>query len=173
MRNQISPEIALRRSQPSALAVVLTLLLIAVSGLLLATHVAPRLIGGSPLTISTSVMAPTLRPGDLAVVRPVNPEALALGDVVAFYSYYQDLVAQRVVELVSDYDGAILSLVTRVDAAYAEYSRVAASAIMGRIAFSLPVLGYVATAPIGLWISVLVGALLPVAIWHQLSFVKR
>jgi len=162
-----------RRTAPKAVSVLMALVIIFVVGMVMATFVAPRLIGGSPLTISTSVMAPTLRPGDLAVVQPVHPEALALGDVVAFYTYYRYLAAQRIVDIVQGEDGSIVSLVTRVDAYYSEYSRVAADAIKGRIAYSIPMLGHVASAPIALWASVAAAVLLPAAIWHRNSFANR
>jgi len=162
-----------RRRTPRALSVALLLTAILIVGVLLATFIAPRLIGGSPLTINTSVMAPTLRPGDLAVVQPIMPESLALGDVVAFYTYYEHLVAQRIVELIPGHDGYVASLVTRVDNYHYDYTKVAVDAIKGRIVFSLPLLGHVASAPLTLWGSLLVGALFPAAIWHRISFTNR
>ena len=164
---------AKRAGMPKALSVTLALLLITIVGLYLATMLAPRLTGGTPLTISTEVMAPTLRPGDLAVVQPVAPEALALVDVVAFHTYYEYLTAQRIVEIVPGPGGYVASLITRVDAYYGEYSRVAASALKGRIAYSIPMLGHVAAAPAALWGSALVGVLLPMALWHRNSFANR
>jgi len=162
-----------RQPKLKALSVVLSLIGILVVGVLLATFITPRLIGGSPLAIQTSVMAPTLQPGDLAVVQPVTPDALMLGDVVAFYTYYEYLVAQRIVELLPGHDGSTASLVTRVDNYYDEYSRVAATAIKGRIVFSLPLLGHVATAPLALWGSLGVAALFGAATWHRLSITMR
>ena len=168
----LTPEGA-RQTEPKLVSVLAIMILILIVGLVLATFLAPRLIGGSPLTINTAVMSPTLRPGDLAVVQPVNPEILALGDVVAFSTYYQYLVAQRIVDFVPGHDGTIAALITRVDAQYAEYSRIAADAIKGRIVYSIPLLGHVASAPIALWASAAAAVLLPAAIWHRNSFANR
>jgi len=170
---EFTGETGVKSSRLRIIPVALALVLILIVGLFLAAFIAPRLIGGSPLTISTSVMAPTLRPGDLAVVQPVHLEALVVGDVVAFYTYYQYLVAQRIVDFVPGRYGDGASLVTRVDAAYGEYSRVAADAIKGRIVYSIPVLGHLASAPLVLWASAVAAVLLPAAFWHRNSFANR
>jgi len=161
-------------SRLNFIPVALALIIITLVGLVLATTLVPRLIGGSPLTISTASMAPTLQPGDLAVVQPVHPDSLAMGDVVAFYTHYTHLVAQRIIDFVPGYDGYVTSLVTRTDAAaYSNYSVVSANAIKGRIVYSLPMLGHVAAAPTTLWISLFAGALLPLALWHRSSIRNR
>lgn len=44
----------------------------------------PRVVGGGAYTILTGSMRPGMPPGSLVVVRPVDPAALHIGDVITF-----------------------------------------------------------------------------------------
>ena len=59
-------------------------LLLIVLALAVIVIVVPRVTGATPLTILTSSMEPSLPPGTLIVVRPVDAEELAVGDVVTY-----------------------------------------------------------------------------------------
>lgn len=58
-------------------------LLVAV-GALAAAVVVPRVGGGTPYSILTGSMEPTLRPGDLVVVRPADIDRIGIGSVITY-----------------------------------------------------------------------------------------
>jgi signal peptidase I len=59
-------------------------LLLAVLALAVVVIVIPKLSGATPLTVLTSSMEPTLPPGTLIVVQPVDVTDLAVGDVATY-----------------------------------------------------------------------------------------
>ena len=59
-------------------------LLLSAAALLVAMVALPRLAGGTAYTILTGSMEPELPPGELVVVRPVDPAAVAVGQVVTY-----------------------------------------------------------------------------------------
>lgn len=51
---------------------------------LLACVVVPRLGGGTPYTVQTGSMRPSLPPGTLVVVRPVDADEIGIGSVITY-----------------------------------------------------------------------------------------
>jgi signal peptidase len=118
-----------------------------VTGLLgiavLATAVVGLAIGYRPLIVRSGSMEPTIRTGDLIVVRQRPPAALRRGEVVSFHdpSRAQELVSHRVVRVRER--GARYFFVTRGDANTAvERWSVAAHGSVGELAFRVPKAGY-------------------------------
>lgn len=86
---------ALKRSAQ----LVLWLLVAACVVVLALAVVVPRLAGATPYTVLTGSMAPELPPGTLVVVRPADPEDVAVGDVITYQLRSGDptVVTHRVV----------------------------------------------------------------------------
>ncbi|RYJ02767.1 MAG: signal peptidase I, partial [Actinomycetales bacterium] len=57
-------------------------LLLGFVAMLVVSVLVPRLAGATPYTVLTGSMRPTMPPGTLVVAKPVDPEALEVGDVV-------------------------------------------------------------------------------------------
>ena len=60
------------------------LAILAVSAILAVAVAVPRIAGAVPHTVLTGSMAPGLPPGTLVVVKPVEAEDLAIGDVITY-----------------------------------------------------------------------------------------
>lgn len=104
--------------------------------------VIPRVTGGVPLTVRSGSMAPALPVGSLAVVLPVEPEDVRVGDVVTVLPYPDDptAVTHRVVAVAHRQDGSRV-FTTRGDANDAADDPVAGHQIRGRLAYAAPGLG--------------------------------
>jgi signal peptidase len=79
-------------------------LLALILGIAAVAIVVPQMTGAVPLTVLSSSMEPTLRPGTMAVVRPIEQSQLGqirIGDIITFQPYPKDptLVTHRVVEI--------------------------------------------------------------------------
>jgi signal peptidase I len=75
-----------RRRHPArrVLSALGALLVVAVLALATAVAILPLVVGGKALTVLSGSMEPTLHVGSVAVIRPVEPTQLAVGDVVNF-----------------------------------------------------------------------------------------
>ncbi|MCB7137272.1 signal peptidase I [Cellulosimicrobium marinum] len=111
------------------------------------TIVVPRVEGAVPVTVVSSSMEPTLPVGTLAVVRPVDPADIAIGDVVTYLPNPDDLTAvtHRVTEIRHEADGT-RSFVLQGDANSAPDPLVDEEQVRGELWYSVPYLGYVNTA---------------------------
>jgi signal peptidase len=117
-------------------------LLLLVLGIVLA--LIPAMHHGSALTVLTGSMKPTINPGDVIVVYPVDSfDQIELGDVVTFMPYPDDptLVSHRAVGWdVSDTGETIL--VTRGDANDTE-ERLMLKQVKAKMAYRVPLIGNV------------------------------
>ncbi len=136
-----------RRRGPGPLervaSVVLGVVMVALVVLAGAVVVVPRVLGATPLTVLSGSMEPALSPGDVVVVRPVDPGELRTGDVVTVQPVSGDptLVTHRVVQV--DRDGTdVTGLVTRGDANGAADAPLVPDQVMGRVAYSVPLVGH-------------------------------
>lgn len=78
---------------------VLAWLVILVAGaVLLVAVVVPRITGATPYEVQTGSMRPTLTPGTLVVVRPVDPDEIRIGSVITYQleSGQEQVVTHRV-----------------------------------------------------------------------------
>jgi signal peptidase len=122
------------------LDVALLLLVGTVIGLVLAAQIGPKL-GHQPIIIEGGSMAPAIPLGALVDVVQVQPADLAAGDVVTFESANGVLVTHRITRVVSFPDG--LYIETQGDANESpDPVLLPASAVKGRVDFSLPLLGF-------------------------------
>jgi len=122
-------------------AVAVAVLVVVVAVGLLAV-VVPRLVGGIPLTVLTSSMEPGLPPGTLVVVRPVDPAAIRVGDVVTYQIRpgVPGVISHRVVGVSVGAAGRTFTL--KGDAnARPDPDPVVEGQVMGEVWYSVPWLG--------------------------------
>lgn len=107
---------------------------------------APRLGGGDSLTILTGSMQPTIRPGDVVAVVPVDTDDLRVGDVVTFQPVSGDptLITHRLVEI--DDSASERRFVTRGDANSADDPAIIGAQVQGRVLYVIPVIGWISSA---------------------------
>jgi signal peptidase len=112
----------------------------------LAMIVVPLAIGATPFTVLTGSMEPSLPPGSLVVTRPVDPDAIDIGDVVTYQlrSNEPEVVTHRVVGVGFGSEGERL-FVTRGDANDVDDEPVRAVQVRGVVAYSVPYLGHLNT----------------------------
>lgn len=125
-------------------------ILLAVVVLALAVLV-PRVTGATPYTVLTSSMRPTLPPGTLVVVRPVDPAALGVGDVITYQlrSGDPEVVTHRIVQVDARLDGTT-GFRTQGDANdSADRGEVLPVQVKGRLWYAVPFLGRLNTLMTG------------------------
>lgn len=127
------------------------LLLLVVVGIAALAIVVPRITGSVPLTVLTSSMEPGMPPGTLAVVRPVDPADIGVGDIVTYQIRVDrpGVISHRVVAVAIGADGRRLFTLKGDNNTAADPERVVADQVMGRVWYSIPGLGFVNTAVAG------------------------
>ncbi|ALG84084.1 signal peptidase I [Gordonia phthalatica] len=123
------------------------LLLAAAFAVLCATILVPKIGGAQPYTVLTGSMRPSYPPGTLIVVKRVNPNSLAVGDVVTYQirSGDPEVVTHRIVETTTAPDGE-RRFITRGDANNTnDKPAVRPVQIRGKLWYSIPYLGFVNT----------------------------
>ncbi|RDI20485.1 signal peptidase [Rhodococcus sp. AG1013] len=141
---------AVGRDEPTTIwwwvkSVVSWLLLIAMVGILALTIVIPRIVGATPYTVLTGSMKPTYPPGTLIVVRPQDPQTLAVGDPITFQweSGKPDVVTHRITQVRRTSQGE-LTFVTHGDNNPSPDERpVVPEQVRGKVWYSVPYVGYV------------------------------
>jgi len=92
--------------------------------------------------VLTGSMEPDLSVGGVVLIKPVAPLDIIPGDIIAYHSG-EDIVTHRVLEVVTG--AGEPSFVTKGDANEdPDPSPVAATSVVGRVAFDVPYLGYLA-----------------------------
>jgi signal peptidase len=117
--------------------VIIIVALLAIIGLLL-----PALFSARSVIVYSGSMEPTLPVGCLAVISPVEPASIKIGDIIAFHPTADPKVtiAHRVVEII---EGTSLSFRTKGDANdAADMDSVPAANLVGRITWDVPYIGY-------------------------------
>ncbi|MFC8597901.1 signal peptidase I [Isoptericola sp. NPDC057191] len=142
-----APARGLLRTVASAVLGVVMVAALALAGAAVAV---PKLVGATPLTVLTGSMEPALSPGDVVVVRPVDPADVRVGDVVTFQPVSGDptLVTHRVAGVTWGTDGAA-GFVTRGDANGADDDPIVSDQVQGRVMYSIPWLGHLTNASWG------------------------
>lgn len=105
---------------------------------------APAIFGYESFVVYSGSMEPELGVGALAVVAPTTPDQLKVGDVITYRLAQQPsvLVTHRVSQIGLDESGRF-SFQTKGDAnSVVDQVAVAPSAVVGRLAYSIPKLGY-------------------------------
>ncbi|KON75264.1 hypothetical protein M768_04750 [Cellulosimicrobium cellulans F16] len=113
--------------------------------------VVPLVLGATPYTVLTGSMRPTYPPGTMVVVRPVDVERVAPGDVVTYQlaSGRPEVVTHRVVAVgVGAGDERVLT--TQGDAnAAPDPEPVRPVQVRGTVVYAVPLLGWVSSAVSG------------------------
>ncbi len=135
-----------------------TVLLSALLALALIGALAPAL-GWRADVVRSGSMSPAIGVGDLAVTSPVSSEDLRVGDVVCYHLADGSLVCHRTIAI----DASTATLLTKGDANEdADPYPVPFDDVVGRITFTVPLLGYVISflqGPFGWATMVLLGLL--------------
>ena len=120
--------------------IILVLLFIAALIFLLV----PAVFASNLAVVYSGSMAPEMPTGALAVVEPVDPADIEVGDIIAFDPPWDDddvTVSHRVIEIV---EGETLGFVTKGDANEdPDFDLVPATSVTGKIILSAPNLGYI------------------------------
>lgn len=130
---------------------IAAMVLLTVLGVAILAIVVPRVTGSVPLTVLTSSMAPGMPPGTLAVVRPVDPDDIGVGDVITYQirANRPGVISHRVTRIAIGADGR-RTLTLQGDAnTEPDPSPVVPAQVMGRVWYSLPGLGFMNTAVSG------------------------
>jgi len=153
--------------------VLLNIMLVALVGLATAVAILPRVTGAVPLTVLSGSMRPTLQPGDLVVVRPTPVEQLSIGDVVTFQpeSGVATLVTHRIIDITYDEAGNVLNLETQGDANGSPDNPLIPEQIMGRVWYSVPMIGHLTNGRNALLVVSAVG--LGLVIYAAALFLKK
>ncbi|WP_371931402.1 signal peptidase I [Glutamicibacter sp. MNS18] len=123
------------------------LVLLIVLALVAIMIVVPRIGGAMPYTVLTGSMRPSLPPGALIVVRPVDPNGIRTGDVVTYQlrSGEPAVVTHRVTG-VGATAGGERRFTLRGDANNTADPPVRPEQIRGQLWYSVPYLGYLNSA---------------------------
>jgi signal peptidase len=108
----------------------------------------PAAAGATPLTVLTSSMEPHLPPGTFIVVRPTPVADIHIGSVVTYQieSGKPEVITHRVVEVRSESTGAV-SFITKGDNNDdIDPKPVIPDQVKGTLWYSVPYIGYLATA---------------------------
>jgi len=145
------------RSISTVLVIIVAILAFLISGI--------RLFGFQVYGVLSGSMEPTYAVGSLVYVKAVDPDDLKLRDVITFSVSPKTVVTHRIVEIVPDENNpAMMRYRTKGDAnESADASLVGPADIIGRVAFSVPHLGNVASyiqSPPGLYVAIAIGILL-------------
>ena len=127
-------------------------LLTAVIAGALALIIVPKASGARPLTVLSGSMTGTYAIGDVVIVRPVDADELAVGDVITFQARSDDptLTTHRIVGLAYGSEGT--QFVTQGDANdAADPSPIAPEQVRGEVWYSVPAVGYAAVWLAGSW----------------------
>ena len=105
----------------------------------------PPLVGLRPLTVLSSSMEPSLRPGHVVLVREVDPATVRVGEILTYLppGAAPDAlpITHRLTGFAAAADGS-RELVLQGDANSLPDPAVPASALQGRVVATLPYLGY-------------------------------
>jgi signal peptidase len=148
----------LKTAKKILMALTLTLL-VGVSAL----GVVTKLQGGNLLSVQSKSMVPYLSKGDLVSVKRVPGSELRTGDVVTFISPLdaRETITHRIIQTPSWQNGQHFR--TKGDANSSPDPQITAKDIVGRVSYSVPLLGYGADfmrRPLGLILVVYIPALI-------------
>ena len=137
-----------------------------------------RIFGIQVYGVLTGSMEPTYPTGSLIYVKSVNAQELRVNDVITFSLTPGVIATHRIVEVVPDENNpSILRFRTKGDANNdVDASLVSAGNIVGKVAFSVPGLGYLASyiqQPPGIYVAILVGGLMIAFVFYTDSLENK
>lgn len=153
-------------------------LLLSSAAVLLAAVLVPRLTHATPYTITTGSMKPTLPPGTLAVVKPVDATKLQAGDIITYQlkSGEAAVVTHRIVGVGTSLNNETFYR-TQGDAnAAPDELLVRPVQVRGEVWYHLPYVGYASqtlSTDQRHWVTnIIVGALFLYAAWQFWSYFR-
>ena len=115
-----------------SLVVVLAVLLVGV-----------RIVGFTPYTVLSGSMEPAYHVGSLVYVSETDPADLKENDTITYHLSSGAVATHRIVEVLESDNPSELSFITKGDAnSDPDGTPVPASALIGKVCFSIPYLGY-------------------------------
>jgi signal peptidase len=112
-----------------------------------AVVVVPAVTGSTPYTILTSSMEPSMPPGTLVIVKPIDPKDVKIGTVVTYqlFSGEKEVVTHRVLEIQGPtLPGADPSFITKGDAnSEPDAKPVQTVQLRGAVWYAVPWIGWV------------------------------
>lgn len=148
-----------------------TVVLILLAVLVLVLH-ATKPFGIKPFAVLSGSMEPSYHTGSLVYVKSVAPEEIEVGDPITFTISGSTVVTHRVVEI----DPVQREFTTKGDANDTNDSAIGFDCLIGRVVFTVPLLGYAAVflaAPYGKAILILLFALSVVMIFLSEALKKK
>lgn len=135
-----------------------------------------RIIGFDTYVVISGSMEPAHKTGSLIYARDTDPLELEVGDVITFQSPgTETIVTHRVIEIQGE--GYDKQFITKGDAnAEADMKPVPVSNVTGKVAFSIPFLGYVANYiqnPPGLYFAAAGGVILIILMFLTDSLIEE
>ena len=119
-----------------------------------------QLVGLKPYSVLSGSMQSVYPTGSLLYIKDVNPETLAVGDVITYKMSGGSLCTHRIIEIVADKDNSdIVRFRTKGDENDTADPLVNSSSVVGKAVFCIPLLGYLATymaVPPGKYIAITV-----------------
>ncbi len=85
---------------------VITICLLALSALYITGNRASGLCGYTPLVVLSDSMYPTIKTGDLLIIRNMTDQIPETGDIIAFYDGSGTIITHRIVDVIYDEDGS-------------------------------------------------------------------
>jgi signal peptidase len=138
----------IERGLPHYVAVGASAGLLAVTILIaVVTVIVPSIIGATPMTVLTGSMIPTYPPGTLVIVVPTAPETIRIGDPITYQlvSGKPDVVTHRVVAISHTSKAEQLFTLKGDNNAVADALPVIPAQVRGKVAYSVPWVGYLNT----------------------------
>ena len=117
--------------------------LLAIVVLLAVLLVGVRLIGFTPYTVLSGSMEPSYHVGSVVYVKKADPASLKVGDVITYRIAGNTIVTHRIVEIQEDTLG--LGFRTKGDANDMVDGITPAEAVIGKVVFGIPYLGYLSS----------------------------
>jgi signal peptidase len=108
--------------------------------------VVPAATGSTPYTILTTSMEPSYPPGTLIIVKPTDPQAINVGDVVTYQvkSNEPEVITHRVIQILHSSDPDVeLQFVTQGDNNGSPDGAIRAVQIRGVVWYAVPWIGYI------------------------------
>lgn len=105
----------------------------------------PNLAGAQPLTVLTSSMEPSLPPGTLIVVKPIDINEIVVGDVITYQieSGKAGVITHRVTGITNSSDGSRTFTLQGDNNDVADELQVLPVQVQGKLWYSVPWIGYV------------------------------
>jgi signal peptidase len=125
-----------------AISLAVFLIVVALAAVLI---VIPKVSGSIPLTVLTSSMEPSLPPGTLIIVQPVDVADLKIGDVATYQisSGRPGVITHRITEVNSTSTGELSFTFKGDNNADIDSKQVVPGQIQGRVWYSVPYMGFV------------------------------